>query len=296
MIKRRIVLLVCFCNVIAAMFSQRIVNVCGSAHYVVPETQTLEDAKRTAITRARLRAMADEFGTIVSQTNAHTIHQHQDKSELSYDSYAENSVCGIWLEDTKEPELHISYSNGLIEIVVSVCGKARQMRLQQLELEWEVYNRYRQTPYEVRTNTLVEGTPSLQFNDSDRIYVTFRTPISGYVALFLRDETTDIVTTYLPYDNNDGYAREVKANTQYKFLTREDNEYPYRTETIMVTNRKIETNTIILVFSKKKFHLPLNNKGQFFYELSLKQFQKWIHNLQNDEACQIEEKTLTVKK
>ena len=57
-----------------AVHAQRIVNACGDVDYVVPETQTLSEAKQTAITQARLKAIADEFGTIVSQTNTAASH------------------------------------------------------------------------------------------------------------------------------------------------------------------------------------------------------------------------------
>ena len=55
-----------FCT---GIYSQRSVKVCGEIDYVVPETQTQAEAKKTAITQAQLKAIADQFGTVVSQTN-----------------------------------------------------------------------------------------------------------------------------------------------------------------------------------------------------------------------------------
>jgi len=273
-------------------------NVCGEIDYVVPETQTLAEAKQTALTQARLQAIADEFGTIVSQTSTVAIHNANEKSNTTFNSFSENDVRGIWIEDTKEPSLSVIYQNEMMVIHAKVCGKARELKNNPVELEVKTlsYGNYNNKQHPDRP-----GYETTQFKNGDFYGVRFRTPVKGYVALFLRDENTGIVYTQLPYEGTNGYAREVKSNQAYVFMNNQDPEYTYGSSSILTTDRKMEHNTLIVVFSKKEFHLSLPDSEhavkERFPEIELSKFQKWIHSLRNfDETVQVEEIVITIMK
>lgn len=274
--------------------AQQSKNVCGEVDYVVPETQTLAEAKRAAQTQARLKAIADEFGTIVSQTNTIATHNVNGKSNSSFNSFSENDVRGIWIEDTKEPSISVSYKNEMMVIHAKVCGKARELKYTPVELEVKTINygapNGENHPYR-------KGYETTQYTNGDFFGVHFKSPINGYVAMFIRDDNNELVYTQLPYQGTDGFAREVKSNRDYIFLTNEDPDYPYSTTTILNTERKIENNTLIVVFSKKPFHMSSSNQGEWFPEIELTKFQKWLHGLRKfDETVQVEEIVLTIKK
>lgn len=276
------------------VYSEKTVTICGSATYYMPETQTLEGAKRTAIMRARLQALADEFGTNVAQTNTTTMHSEDGKTQTFFNSYSENDVRGIWLEDTKEPELTIRYKDETAVIQASVCGKAREIKNNPIELLIEPLN-YGQPHGEEHPKS--PGHATTEFHDGDFFGVHFKSPVSGYVAIFWRDDNADIVYTQLPYANSDGYSSEVKSNRDYIFLSNEDPNYPYKSTTILEAKRKIEYNTLIVVFSQKRFHVSLSNQGEFFPEIEVPKFQKWIHSLRiYDETAQIQETVITISK
>lgn len=265
-----------------AVHAQRIVNACGDVDYVVPETQTLSEAKQTAITQARLKAIADEFGTIVSQTNTTASHTKDGKTNSSFNSYSENEVRGIWISDTKEPEVSIKYRNGMMVIHAEVCGKVREQK---------------QSAVELQVKPLNNGIESTVFKNKDRFSISFKSAASGYAAIFIRDDDNEIVNVMMPYDNSDGNAREVKSNKEYRFLSTKDPEYPYDEETILTTSKTIENNTLIVVFSQKKFHISLSNKGEFVPEVENAKFQKWLHGIRvYDTTAQVEEIVLTIKK
>ena len=262
--------------------AQKIVNACGEVDYVVPETQTLIEAKQTAITRARLKAIADEFGTIVTQTNTMAMHNKNGKTNSDFNSFSENEVRGIWISDTKEPEVEVKYRNDMMVIHAEVCGKVREQKREMVELQVRPLN---------------NGFESTNFKNNDRFSVSFKSAASGYVAVFIRDDNNDIVNVMMPYDGSDGNAREVKSNKEYFFLCTKDPEYPYDEETILTTSKSIENNTLIVVFSQKKFHISLSNKGEFVPEVENSKFQKWLHGLRvYDTTAQAEEIVLTIKK
>lgn len=268
----------------AFVHAQRVVNICGDARYAVPESQSMQEARRTAIERARIQALADEFGTVVTQTNTTAMHLNNGSAQTDFNSYSENEVRGIWLEDTKEPQVDVVYNNAEMVINVHVCGKAREIKSSRVELQVSVLN---------------NGFESDRFHNNDRFSVRFKSPVKGYVAIFIRDDNNEIVNVMMPYDteNADGYAREVKSNREYLFLCTQDPEYPYAEETILTTDRKVETNTLLVLFSENPFRLSLNNKGEFVPEVELPKFQKWLHGLRvYDTTLQVEERVLTITK
>ena len=279
---KRLVLIVFWIFIGFTLQAQLITNACGEIDYVVPETQTLSEAKQTAVTQARLKAIADEFGTIVSQTNTTTMHNSNGKSENSFNSFSENEVRGIWISDTKEPEVSVMYRNDMMVIHAKVCGQVREQKRETVELQVKPLNK---------------GIESTLFKNNDRFSVSFKSAASGYVAIFIRDDNNDIVNVMMPYEDSDGDAREVKSNKEYIFLCTQDSEYPYTEETILTTSKSIENNTLIVVFSQKKFHISLSNKGEFVPEVENVKFQKWIHGLRvYDTTVQVEEIVLTIKK
>lgn len=265
-----------------ALLAQRTENACGEVDYVVPETQTLVEAKQAAIAQARLKAIADKFGTMVSQTNTTAMHTSNGKTNSSFNSFSENEVRGIWISDTEEPEVSVKYRNEMMIIHVEVCGKVREQKRETVELQVKPLN---------------NGSESTNFKNNDRFSVSFKSAASGYVAIFIRDDNNDIVNVMMPYDGSDGNAREVKSNKEYLFLCTKDPEYPYEEETILTTSKSIENNTLIVVFSQKKFHISLSNMGEFVPEVENSKFQKWLHGLRvYDTTAQVEEIVLTIKK
>ncbi len=265
-----------------AVLAQRTENACGEVDYVVPETQPLAEAKQAAIAQARLKAIADKFGTIVSQTNTTAMHTNNGKTMSSFNSFSENEVRGIWISDTKEPEVEVKYRNDMMVIHAEVCGKVREQKREMVELQVRPLN---------------NGFESTNFKNNDRFSVSFKSAASGYVAVFIRDDNNDIVNVMMPYDGSDGNAREVKSNKEYLFLCTKDPEYPYEEETILTTSKSIENNTLIVVFSQKKFHISLSNMGEFVPEVENSKFQKWLHGLRvYDTTAQAEEIVLTIKK
>ena len=73
--------------------------------------------------------------------------------------------------------------------------------------------------------------------------------------------------------------------------------FSYQEETILVTNKKVEFNTSVLVFAETEFAMPLSDMGEFVPELSIEHFQRWLRkNRINDKTMQTIEKTIQINK
>ena len=274
-------LIFCFLFALTSQ-AQRVANVCGEYRYQVPGEIPLNRAKQIAIDKARNEAIANEFGQVVSQSTNTTIHSSGTQSSIQSDSYASTESKAIWLSDTKEPEVSIAYENDVMVITASVCGKARELKTAEVELRMQVVS---------------NGIETERFKNNEKVAIHFKSPVNGYVSIFFRDDNAGMIYCMMPYENEDGTAREVKSNKEYIYLSTEDPIYPYQEETILVTDKTVEFDTFILVFSKKDFSMPSSEAGEFVPELSVEDFQKWLRkNRINDETMQTIEKTIQINK
>ena len=268
-----------FCN------AQKAVTVSGEFQYQVPETVSIADAKKIAVDRAKNEAMAKEFGTVVSQTNTNTTKVVDGKVETDFTSIGGTESKGIWLSDTKEPEVKVLFENDVMVVDAKVWGKAREIKNSETDLEIKI---------------LCNGIESERFKDKDKFSIDFKTASKGYVAIFLRDDVIDNpIFCLLPYENENGEPREVKGNTIYTFLSAKDPTYPInkKYETTLTTEKAVEFNKIIIVFSKNKFTLPISENGTYVPETPTDKFNKWLRkNRINDETMQVVEKTVEIRK
>lgn len=274
-------LIFCFLFALTSQ-AQRIATVCGEYRYTVPGEIPLNRAKQIAIDKARNEAIANEFGQVVSQSTNTTIHSSGTQSSVQSDSYASTESKAIWLSDTKEPEVSIAYENDVMVITASVCGKARELKTAEVELRMQVVSNSIETE---------------RFKNNEKVAIHFKSPVNGYVSIFFRDDNAGMIYCMMPYENEDGTAREVKSNKEYIYLSTEDPIYPYQEETILVTDKTVEFDTFILVFSKKDFSMPSSEAGEFVPELPVEDFQKWLRkNRINDETMQTIEKSIQIHK
>ena len=262
-------------------FCQRVVNICGEYKYIAPDNLSPAEARAIALERARLTALANEFGTNVSQTNLTTTHTINGQTTSDIISLGETEVKGDWLGDTKEPQVETYYEQDRLIVFASVCGQARAIQNAEVELLISV---------------LCNGIESERFYNNNRLSVDFKAPIDGYLSIFLRDDNVGVVSCLMPYETENGKARSVALNTNYTFLSTKDPLYPYREETILVTQKKSEFNTLLFVFSQNPFAMPITEQGEFLPELSVADFQKWLRkNRVKDEKMQVTEKVVEIR-
>lgn len=261
-------------------YAQRIVTVSGEYKYIVPGEIPLNRAKQIAVDKARNEAIANEFGQIVSQSTNTVIHTSDQQSSVQSDSYASTESRAIWLNDTKEPEVEIAYENGVMMITAKVWGKVRELKSAEVDLQVQI---------------ICNGVETDRFKSSDKVAICFKSPADGYASVFFRDDNAEMIYCMMPYENEDGTARKVKSNKEYIYLSTDDPIYPYQEETILVTDKAVEFDTFIIVFSKKDFSMPASDAGEFVPELSVEDFQRWLRrNRISDETMQTVEKNVQI--
>ncbi len=279
-------LLLLFTNLSA----QKTEKICGEYTYIAPENVSLEQAKQTALERAKLEALAEEFGTTVSQSNATVVENKNGTSDISFLSFGGSEVKGEWIETTKEPEYSISYEQGMLVVKVSVCGKTREIVGAGIDFTAKVLKNGTEAKFE-----------SENFRNEDAIYLLFRSPADGYLAVYLVDDSQ---TAYclLPYMNTPSGNTYIKSGKEYVFFSEQHadrSEAPIVNEYVLTAEKSVEQNFLYVIFSPNEFTKANDRTGSETLprELSFADFQQWLtKNRTRDKDMKVETKGLTITK
>ena len=143
--------------------AQKVKRVEGEYTYVAPKNVTQEYAVNYAIEQARKTAIANEFGTLVSQTSTTRIENVDGQSKANVTLIGENELNGIWLEDIWEPVVRQEFIDNTFVVTAKVRGKARERSLAEVEFNYTI----------LRNGKDDRRNESDQFRSGDDMYLSF---------------------------------------------------------------------------------------------------------------------------
>lgn len=278
------------------VFSQKIKTVEGEYMYHAPENVTIEQAKRTAVERAKIQALADEFGTIVSQSSTTSIANINGESSTNVLVLSGSDVKGEWIEDLGEPKVQVNYEGDMLVVTAKVKGKAREILSAGVDFTSKILRNGKEDKFE-----------SDDFKNGDDLYLAFQTPAKGYLAVYLVD-AENMAYCLLPYRNQTDGIYPVNANQRYLFFCPEEapeGERALVDEYALTCERQMEYNYIYVIFSRNQFtkaNDAASNKQIDGYagaprELSYEDFQKWLGKcMKHDAEMNMKKIPITIKK
>jgi hypothetical protein len=273
------------------MLAQKTVNICGEYTYNAPENVTLEQAKQTALERAKLEALANKFGTNLSQQNTTLIENQNERSNTQFLALMGSEVKGEWIEDTKPPVYDITTVQDMFTVSVSVCGKAREIKGAGINFTAQILRNGTESKFE-----------SDEFKHNDDFYLLFKTPVEGYLAVYLMDEM-QTVFCLLPYRGDASGKTQVKAGKEYIFFSEKhaDKEMTFVDEYTLTCEKSSVQNFLYIIFSPNEFTKASDNQSDnelvLPRELPFEDFQRWLaKNRTKDKDMKVETKSLMIKK
>ena len=268
--------------------AQKAETVSGTYTYFVDEKAnvTFADARVRAVENARVEALKEAFGSMVSSDIVSEMITGSDgTAHTELREITQETARGEWLGDNSEPQVNIRYDSGIHSFVydVTISGKARKITKSKTELEWKV---------------LCEGTEDKDENDSfvsgEHICVSFKSPVSGYVAVYLMGDDGE-VSCLLPYPGDQTGAYAVRGGKRYVFFDKESDPSAYRYR--LKTDRPVENNVVYVIFSQNPFTRCVDEKadpGRPNY-LSVKAFEKWrAVSMQHDDRMNAEKRWVKI--
>lgn len=251
------------------VFAQKTKTVEAEYTYHAPENVTIEQARRTALDRAKIQAIADEFGTIVRQDNITRIKNIEGKSSTDFFSYGGSEVKGEWIETIGKPAYTITYEDNMLVVNCKVKGKAREIVTAQIDFQARVLR-----------NGTDDRFEDDDFNSGDDFYLSFCSPINGYLAVYLID-TENQVYCLLPYRSQSDGIYAVVANHRYLLFNIKEaplQERSFVEEYTITCKRPPEYNLIYVIFSPNKFVKAVDSSTSELLprNLSYDDFQSWL--------------------
>ena len=247
-------------------YAQDVQTVEAEYVYEVPEDVSLATAKQTALEKAKIRVIAETYGTVVSESNTVRMANRNGISSVDFLSIGGSDVKGEWIETIGQPEYQINYNGDRLIVAVKVKGKIRELTSIGVDFQAKV---------------LRNGTED-----------SFTSPVAGYLAIYLVDVGND-ATCILPYQRQQDGIYTVKANQRYVFFSERDAtpvERPLVDSYNLTALYPVEQNQIYVVFSPQSFVKAVDNgfEGQL-RQLKGDDFQKWLAK------CRKRDVNMTVK-
>jgi len=262
--------------------AQKIREVSASAQMRVEETMTEIQAKAKTVEMARINAIREAFGEVVTQGNSMYIRNIESgdsvKTENVFNMIADTYVNGEWLEDTKEPVYTINRQNGETWLEVRLTCRVRELPTSRTYFEAQTLS----CP-ELKCKTDV-------FNQGQDFYLHFISPLDGFISVYLDVPSEKRVYRLLPYKaENSATCSPVKSDTPYILFSDKHNKMAgvkgVDGLTMDLSDGRIsELNTVVVIFSPTMLtdkpilsgvdssnrSAPLNTSASEFYKWLLK--------------------------
>ncbi len=188
--------------------------------------------------------MADEFGTLLSQMNTSVIQNNNERSNVDFKSLSASEVKGEWIEDTEAPQIQILYEQGFMLVKAKVCGKAREITRAAIGFSSKILRNGKDDKFE-----------SEVFNENDDFYLSFQSPVEGYLSVYLIDDEQNAFCL-LPYAKDSDGQLKVEHGKRYLFFDANvvpEMEKGIVDEFTMTCSKSIEYNQLYVIFSPNAF-------------------------------------------
>ncbi len=280
--KRNLIFALMLAVAALGVYAQKVKNVEGEYSYTQRDDESRDVAKKKAVDQARIVALAEAFGTVI---NSKSIMQTTEK-KTSFMRLGENEVKGEWLGDTREPnfEYLLDTATGQCVIKVKVWGKAREIISKAVEVDAAL----------LRNGTSREKNEDDRFYSGDQLYMYFKAPSSGYLAVY-EYGNDNTVRRLIPYSRSRENSFKIEKNKEYILFSQNhiyNNERKNDIDEIVLTAADdVEGDRFCVLFCPNEFTCPIDDAGGFISgksvgvneaklqlprQLTLMNFQKWL--------------------
>lgn len=256
--------------------AQRVETVEAHATYNAPPTMTPKEARYQTILSAQVDALARTFGTTLSDENMSFAREKDAESTSDFFSLQEGDVRGIWLETIGDTiwanPIHKNDGSAVYE--VTLTGKVMELK---------------SAPIGTICKLLFNGTDpdrneirNFSFKDGDDMYLYFKSPVDGYLAVYIVDYDDNMTTQrILPYDGQKEGVFRVSADTDYILFSEEKATADVKQlvrKCRMRSRTNHDFNQFYIIFSPNPFVKALDKSinEDLPSVINFRDFQKWL--------------------
>lgn len=258
--------------------------------YEIPSNVSYAQACQFALVKAQNAAIEKEFGASISQNNVVLISNENGQSSTSFHSMTSDQVRGVWLGDVAEPKYEHILDGGRDLLKVTVKGKIRELVTAGITFEAK--------PLRVHPD---KKLASDTFKHGEDFFLYFKSPVDGYLTVFLFDILTNQVYCILPYQSSGKGSFPITHDKDYYlFSTAKANPDDGEVDEVVLTcseGNTEEYNNLYVIFSPNNYAKISAKVGQKQLSddlivpssLDYKEFNSWLTKYQQkDEQMQVE--------
>lgn len=251
----------------------------SSATYQINLTQS-EFSEAEACQKCKEYAMVEaiekQFGRVVVQGNTtvvkNTTTGEETETTQIFNTIAETFVNGEWVETLEESCERFIYEEEFW-VKCAVKGKVRELTQPKVELQTATLK------------CLNKDCVSSDFEDGESFYMYLKSPLDGYVTIFISDANT--AQRLLPYaDMPRGMmnAVEVRADEEYILFSQDMDKLnlrEYVDEYELYAENEVDQNRIYVIYSEEPLKKPMLSKSdeeefEMPMELKAEDLQRWM--------------------
>lgn len=260
----------------------------GTETIPVEKNMTMEQAEQLCIDMAKVAAIEAEFGRVIFQGNSTYIENVNTGKKVESDVRLVsigNSFVNAEIIRMDEPQCEfLQDDKGQFWVKCNVKGHAREILQPPIE--------FIATPLDCPEPRCKE----LDFYTDQRFYMHFKTPVDGYLSIYLADG--DHAYCLLPCNGISGSTFQVNADEDYILFTEQ--------EFLLYTEKEFESDRLFLIFSENDYNKDIIEKGESFTvdgeefimpdNLKVESFQQWLSKLRSKRTdIQVKMVDVTIK-
>lgn len=263
--------------------------VTGTYTFYGEGSHTPDDCRRLALEGARLQAIADEFGTVLTQNVVQHDMVGAGGESTYFSALSATEVKGEWIADEGLPHFDVQLdADGHMMVRCTVKGRARAISNEAVEFETLVLR---------NGNTRRHADTS--FRNNDAFALLFKAPVDGYVSVFLVDQNSNVFAL-LPYMLDSTGEVPVRRGREYIFFDKDkaDKAHDVPVDEIALTaDMPREHYRVYVVFSPARFSGPVRDfiDNSTPETLSYDNLNRWLaRSRRNDPRMNVKIINLTV--
>jgi len=262
-------------------FAQKSMQVKGTSVYYAPDYMSNIEGKAEAVKQAKVKILADYFGTTVISTSTVITGENTNASTLG-----ECEVNGEWIKTIGDPIVrHLGYKDNTTIWEVTISGEIRELPKSNIDLSVKLL-----------ADENNQNSEKYTFSPKEQFFLKFKAPVKGYLTLYLADPEGRSVVRLLPYKKDEIGSFEVSPREEYMFFGENSGQ-----KMLFESDRELEIDRFYVIFSTENF-VKANDYADFSNSadapvLSWDDFQRWIsHCRQHDKGMCVKTFEVTIKK
>lgn len=254
-----------------SLFAQKEKDVKSNYSLELPKNVTMEQLEQRCIEQARLKAIGEAFGFVVSETTIDNTQENKAGFNNSFAVLTKTNVQGEWLRDKSEPQLNWEASGKTLKLTATVHGVIREFpKTGKAKIDIHL------------SNDKLMSNEVTQFKNGQDLFASFQTSSKGQLSVFYVDHSTEEVYRLIPSaTSNDLNTVEVQSDKIYQ-LFQTSSPFPENKsipglELGLPAGKTIQMDELVFIYSPADIRKPslTYNADAKMYLTKFTDFDEW---------------------